>query len=67
MPPATAATLAGFSRILAGMSTAARADASRTVQLLAERRRGPLGPVPGGIRLCSHSSVSLLVSMVWVG
>ena len=24
-------------------------------------------PIPGGIRLCSHSRVSLLVSMVWVG
>ena len=34
--------------------------------------RGQVGagredPIPGGIRFCSHSRVSLLVSMVWIG
>jgi hypothetical protein len=57
---------AGFRRIFAGMSIAARPDASRT-WVPGRSPREPLGPDPGGILLFSHSSVSLLVSIVMTG
>ena len=66
-PPTTAAAFAGLRLILAGMSTAARERGLHDLQLGGHVGSRRDHPIPGGIRFCSHSSVSLLVSMVWVG